>query len=628
MINIYKKTAVAAVLLTGLLCACGQNSLQDMPVASNQDNIQNLATNSSESNQQTCTDKLKNPITALICAAGISGGEVIEEIPADDGDICLVYQFSDGRIINYRMEETDGFWSVAGTIDEKFAERYRKAAEYVRNVTAQRLRGIVEDADSVNPYENIYEMADKFILLGMIEESDTALYGLYGGNAMVLRIGDNVYPVWRMWSDRNVKFAEGDYDNDGRKEYFYSTCEGYGTGMYIEGVHIFEINDNMLEVCDFRNIKEQLGRISYRYDEEKGAVYWIVDGREIDRPQYLIKGSSGNRLTDLNLKLQRSVIERDKELYFEILAAAVYNSDGVIDYEDQLCIMARIEYLPDGQFKLADISVPGSDSKTFKRKLPTETMKAYDRQDFQKVISTQKFKELKLDNISGDIIYYNNGDFEIILFKESENSPFYVMINDQKLIFNHDTEYNISRIQTVSLVLYDLNGDGIRDVMISDDMIYHSICDNAYLSSENGKYTEIGGISWQWTNYKEKGLPDCQITLLDNYEALVEMNSFNIREKVTMHEFQNLAFRLGLYDEKGKLTPYGEKWNNRDNIYRAPYPRELEYLIDEHGQAVFRITAPITIGYADYQFDGGFIFEWGINEGEYELSSVEFFRGC
>lgn len=366
MIDIKKKlisAAALALLLTS--CACGTPN--NRGGISNQDNIYSAVTNAasniltdaasgeSKTHQET-EGILDSPLTALEYLTGIGSGKVIEEIRTDNRNVCLVYKFSDGKIINYRMEKGDDGWSVLDTAGEEYTQKYRKTAEYLRKATAQRLRLVTEDADSADPYKNIYELSDDFILLGTIEENDTALYGLYGGSAMVMRIGDKTYPVWRMWSDRNVMFDKGDYDNDGDIEYIYSTCEAYGTGMYIEGVHIFEINDDdTLTVHDFRDVDKHLERIDYRYDSDNGVVYWIIDGKELEKPHRLTNTAPDKKLTGLNFKLQRSVFERGGRLYFEILAAAEYNSDGVIDYEDQLCLTARIVYRADGSFGLEDI---------------------------------------------------------------------------------------------------------------------------------------------------------------------------------------------------------------------------------------------------------------------------------
>lgn len=368
MIDI-KKKLIPAAALTLLLTSCEGCTLNNRSI-SNQDNYNTAVNTASQAvlqspadtphvgsdRQQGTEGRFDDPAAALEYLTGIGGGKVIEEIPTDNGNVCLVYKSADGKIVNYRMEKGGDGWSVLDTADEEYAQKYRKTAEYLRKATAQRLRPVTEDADSVNPYKNIYELSDDFLLLGTIEENDTALYGLYGGNAMVLRVGDKTYPVWRMWSDRNVMFDKGDYDNDGNAEYIYSTCEAYGTGMYIEGVHIFEINDDdTLTVHDFRDVDKHLERIDYRYGSANGVVYWIIDGKELEKPHRLTNTAPDKKLTGLNFKLQRSVFERGGRLYFEILAAAEYDSDGVIDYEDQLCLTARIVYRADGSFGLEDI---------------------------------------------------------------------------------------------------------------------------------------------------------------------------------------------------------------------------------------------------------------------------------
>lgn len=275
---------------------------------------------------------------------------------------------------------------------------------------------------------------------------------------------------------------------------------------------------------------------------------------------------------------------------------------------------------------LTDV-LPLSDiiAKDSRNRLLVEVMKVYDEQNYTGTIPEERLQAFKPKDKASELYYYDNDELYILLYKENKQSPFYIMINDQKLIFNDDTRYDISTAQSVMICLYDLNNDEIPDIIISDNEMYHSICDNIYLSVGNGKYDEIGSIGFKWLGSDK--IPKYTITLLDNYKVLVEMKELGIKGILSMVEFEDTAFKLGWYDEAGKATDYGKGMVGADSKYCSAYPQIRNYLTDDTGQFFIQIIAPITTGYSSFEFDGGFIFEWIINTDEnvYELTDVKIF---
>ena len=297
-----------------------------------------------------------NQSLALGKLARVSGGKITDTITVvDDSIMCLVYTFADGSHLNYNMSKIGECWFIRSMVNDKYADIYRRAEQYTRQASAARLGAITQTMENLDA--KYFELADDFLLLGEDEEKDCALYGLFGCSAMVLRVGGNAYPVFRDWSDRGMVFAAADYDNDGTVEYAYSTCEGHGTGVYQERLHMLEINsDNTLSIRNMRDLNKQLERITYRYDEQQQALYWFVDGKQTGEAKDVSKAVSGHSvLKDVDLYSIQYVSERDGRWYLEIHPGIVFDSNVSPDFENDLRITAEIKYSADGTFTLADI---------------------------------------------------------------------------------------------------------------------------------------------------------------------------------------------------------------------------------------------------------------------------------
>lgn len=303
--------------------------------------------------------ELEDPVSALERVAHVSGGKVTETIPvADNQKMCLVYTFADGSHLNYDMYKIGKYWFVNGITQDKYADNYRKTAQYIQSATAQRLRSVTKTLGTCGTDDKYFELSDNFLLLGEDKDKDAAMYGLFGEDAMVLRVGDNVYPIFKHWSDRAFAFAAADYDNDGVSEYAYSTCEGSGTGVYYDRLHVLEINDNKLVINNMQNLNEQLERITYRYDEAAKAVYWIIDGREVGGAQDISDILTRNKeLKNIEFQSIQYIDERDGRWYLEIHPGFICDTNVSSDFDGDSKITAEIIYLPNGTFTLGDIVI-------------------------------------------------------------------------------------------------------------------------------------------------------------------------------------------------------------------------------------------------------------------------------
>ncbi len=213
-----------------------------------------------------------------------SKGGVFTQYFLADG--ILEYTFSDGNKVYLQMYKyndvwypnmvEDNIWAVyPGTKerDLEILDENRLANIYLQEVTADTLREVKEVAEGGGVREEWYEkLENRFVFLSKAEGTDAALYGMYGGNGLVLRVGNQTYPIYMSWVSPHMVLPvlyAGDYDNDGCMEYAIKTHLKTGTGVSGDELCIVEIENEDYQVHPFEryDIQKQLNEIKYDYEE-------------------------------------------------------------------------------------------------------------------------------------------------------------------------------------------------------------------------------------------------------------------------------------------------------------------------------------------------------------------------
>lgn len=209
----------------------------------------------------------------------------------------LKYNLADGKqVILFMGQNEDGWypdvilnakWEIdAGAKEEDLRILSDRIIEnkYIAGVTADTLRNVTDTADEGAQYSYEWEqnLENKFILISKTKNEnaknvDAALYGIHGGGSMVLRVGDNVYPIWHPWvylkTVLPVLYCE-DFDGDGEIEYAIKTHTKTGTGISGDQLYIVEIHGDASKMLplEYRLMRSQLDSIEYTYDEERGEL--------------------------------------------------------------------------------------------------------------------------------------------------------------------------------------------------------------------------------------------------------------------------------------------------------------------------------------------------------------------
>ena len=284
-------------------------------------------------------NKLTDPVTAVEELYHLKGGTgtVVGDCDLDVyglPDIQIVdYQFANGEEVTYCLYETkSGYWKPAYCTqkdDEMYPElqgitdyeaRHQKICECASaNITLQDLS--YKKYDLYFPpteYSNFLDVRGCISLLHTLPEEDADLHGLFGGQGVVLRVGENVYPMDLEWSSMPYEhgFYCADYDGDGEKEYLYQRLTLSGTGVEVENFCVIEVGPGSSKYVWF----------------ERGDFMSLLKGV---MPQNAYLGS---------------ILDYDiwgKSITFE------YNVvTGPTEYVGK--ITGTIRYLPDGTFQMYD----------------------------------------------------------------------------------------------------------------------------------------------------------------------------------------------------------------------------------------------------------------------------------
>ncbi len=143
----------------------------------------------------------------------------------------------------------------------------------------------------------------------------------------------------------------------------------------------------------------------------------------------------------------------------------------------------------------------------------------------------------------------------------------YAVINDETYVFADEfSGYYVSALSAPFVVLFDLNNDGTKDIVIWVQDISEigiGMTQNAYISDETG-YTELGSMTWSM--HTETHAFEYSVALCDDYMVHLSIPAYEIDTYVPMDEaFATVATDLGILNKKGKITEYGLDWMSGDN---------------------------------------------------------------
>lgn len=330
-------------------------------------------------------EKLKDPVSSVqaLLEFNYTSSVVYNYYSAFDGSRKVVeYTLDDGsrRAIEVDYSETDGLWMPAYEydVDSSGYESIVLVNKYMDGITADRLKQVTQIWTGVSEMgDTIFDVSDNYVILDSVADSDIVLYGMYGGETMVIRDGEHVIPVWTNWMSPHMVMPQihyGDYDNDGAYEYAIWSNMDTGTGVSGDELYIIEADyakENSEE--DFYSIKEYSdwggdldNAVSYYLDDTGNVVTMTLNGEDVasvDLSGHFEEHKEYNESFDgINFGSHYSFHEQDGIWYFVNAGRIYVKRDGKSVYDEDMIpynvvVNARVVYEPDQQFHLEDIEI-------------------------------------------------------------------------------------------------------------------------------------------------------------------------------------------------------------------------------------------------------------------------------
>ena len=330
-------------------------------------------------------EKLKDPVSSVqaLLEFNYTSSVVYNYYSAFDGSRKVVeYTLDDGsrRAIEVDYSETDGLWMPAYEydVDSSGYESIVLVNKYMDGITADRLKQVTQIWTGVSEMgDTIFDVSDNYVILDSAADSDIVLYGMYGGETMVIRDGEHVIPVWTYWMSPHMVMPQihyGDYDNDGVCEYAIWSNMDTGTGVSGDELYIIEADyakENSEE--DFYSIKEYSdwggdldNAVSYYLDDTGNVVTMTLNGEDVasvDLSGHFEEHKEYNESFDgIDFGSHYSFHEQDGIWYFVNAGRIYVKRDGKSVYDEDMIpynvvVNARVVYEPDQQFHLEDIEI-------------------------------------------------------------------------------------------------------------------------------------------------------------------------------------------------------------------------------------------------------------------------------
>lgn len=489
---------------------------------------------------------LKQPEKAVESLLPLTGGKgTFTQCFWEDGE--LEYVFSDGEKAYLQMAQYNDIWypcyikdfywernPEAKSRDLEFLEQYKQGNIYLQEVTADTLRGVKESAESGTVKSEWYDkLENRFIILNQAEGYDAVLYAMYGGNGLVLRVGNQVCPIYMSWVSPQMHLPvllAGDYDSDGRTEYAIRTHFKTGTGVSGDQLYIVELDNDGYQIHPFEEYDKQrmLDRIDYDYEE---ASHLLVVHQDNGRDVYM---SLGKFLQDTGEDGKSAEFEQlvfgDIESFFLMDGRWYYAAEGGIrtdnrpspQYECSMQMICPVIYREAEGFELG--------SMQFEPMYFAEQMQSAEYPAWQKVVKIWQ-SDLTHDGKKEDIV--------LSITCQEENRE----LDDQQLLAMGET----CKVRVYSQDIYDPH-DGGYDVekypetdgyyvgaalWESQDLAQaHTGNGSVFLVKKDGKDYLLTNQAGFWQGVFEAGFRVIQITencnfpyIVDEAEIMVDFNS-------------------------------------------------------------------------------------------------------
>ena len=214
-------------------------------------------------------------------------------------------------------------------------------------------------------------------------DETVSVWGNGAEDCLVIHDGDREYRVgipWRNMYSAPPAIEAADYDGDGDKEYYISTIQGTGTGVYVEGLYYVDVQKGTPKVSEYTQVVEDFDRrilAADTLDEQFHTLHvdFLDKNGEIDAQKSidldqtrLLQKLEGYTYKSIGVGAQIRYDFRGGQPFANVGVGINMNEMADLVYETGFNITAPVSIQKDGNFSLGDFSV----QKTYSRYLEEE----------------------------------------------------------------------------------------------------------------------------------------------------------------------------------------------------------------------------------------------------------------
>ena len=239
------------------------------------------------------------------------------------------------------------------------------------------------DQVSVNAARELPE--GEYGVLSYSYDETVSVWGNGAEDCLVIHDGDEEYRVeipWRNMYSAPPAIEAADYDGDGDKEYYISTIQGTGTGIYVEGLYYVDVQKGTPKVSEYTQVVKDFDRrilAADTLDEQFHTLHVdfldkngkIDAQKSIDLDQTrLLQKLEGYTYKSIGVGAQIRYDFRGGQPFANVGVGINMNEMADLVYETGFNITAPVSMQKDGNFSLGDFSV----QKTYSRYLEEENI--------------------------------------------------------------------------------------------------------------------------------------------------------------------------------------------------------------------------------------------------------------
>lgn len=216
--------------------------------------------------------------------------------------------------------------------------------------------------------------------------------------------------------------------------------------------------------------------------------------------------------------------------------------------------------------------------------------------------------------------YWIGQDLNILFYVADANQPAVVWINGKGYSFSYGYGYSPMESEAPFISICDINKDTERDILISGTAYRTELRQDAYLSDGAGGYAELGDVTW---NKGEVTHPfSFHASYGNDYKVRIAAPDWKIDETKELDKMlKEELTTLGIYDENGNVTEYGQDWE-----ITQLQGKSVGYTQDNEGNVYLYYETQIEAGYSEATLGYGFQFQYLIADKGYILQNVVFIK--